>query len=185
MAYFTYFPVVNYDVRGDKNDIRISTVTNILARVRKKLEITNAGVFEQYFINDGDRADTLAYEFYNDSTLHWLIMYANYMTNPYYDWPLNYNDLNKFIAKKYTDVNGVNHIYDAHHYEDAKGKVVDQYPQTFDAGGFSEDRTGSGFNAISNFVYEEKLNDAKRTIDIIKNEFVPQIIREFKQFIIE
>ena len=174
MAYFTYFPTTVYDVRGDKNNVRIDRVTNVLVRARKKLEISNAALFEQYFIQGGDRADTLAYQFYKDSTLHWLIMYANYMTNPYYDWPLQYFDLQKFVAKKYTNINGV------HHYEDADGNEV-QEPGTLEAPGV----TAGSATPITNFLYEERLNDEKRTIDIIRIEYVSQIVREFKKLIIE
>ena len=163
MAYFNYFPIIGYDVRGKKDNLRIDTVTNILVRIRKKLEITNVSIFEQYFIRDGDRADTLAYQFYNDSTLHWIIMYANYMTNPYYDWPLTYYDLQKYIAKKYANPNGI------HHYEDA-----DKYEVDADA---------PGATIITNSIYEETLNDSKRAIDIIKPVFVEQVVREFKQLI--
>ena len=163
MAYFNYFPIIGYDVRGKKDNLRIDTVTNILVRIRKKLEITNVSIFEQYFIRDGDRADTLAYQFYNDSTLHWIIMYANYMTNPYYDWPMTYFDLQKYIAKKYDNVNGI------HHYEDANKYEVDS--------------NVPGATAITNSVYEETLNDAKRTIDIIKPQFISQIVTEFKKLI--
>ena len=85
MAYFEYFPTIGYDVRGEKNNRRVQAITNVLVRIRKKLNVVNSAFFEQYFINDGDRADTMAHQFYDDSTLHWVIMYANYMTNPYYD----------------------------------------------------------------------------------------------------
>ena len=172
MAYFNYFPTIVYDVRGDKNNIRIDRITNVLVRARKKLEITNVALFEQYFIQDGDRADTLAYQRYGDSTLHWIIMYANYMTNPYYDWPLTYFDLQKFVAKKYDNINGV------HHYEDDDGNEV-QEPGTLEAPGV----TAGGATTITNFLYEERLNDEKRKIDIIRAEYVPQIIQEFKKLI--
>ena len=62
-----------------------------------------------YFIQDGDRADTLAHQIYGDSTLHWIIMYANYMTNPYYDWPLAYYDLRKFGVGKNKQLDDTNY----------------------------------------------------------------------------
>ena len=163
MAYFKYFPQMVYDARSTKNELRLDAVTNILVRVRKKLEITNAAIFEQYFVRDGDRADTLAYQFYDDSTLHWIILYANYMTDPYYDWPMTYFDLQKYIVKKYANPNGI------HHYEDANGYEVDS--------------DVPGATAITNSIYEETLNDSKRAIDIIKPVFVEQVVREFKQLI--
>ena len=165
MAYFNYFPEIAYDVRGKKDNVRIDFVTNILVRARKKLEITNASLFEQYFVRDGDRADTIAHKIYDDSTLHWLIMYANYMTNPYYDWPMTYFDLQKYIAKKYDNPNGV------HHYEDANKYEVDS--------------NAPGATPVTNSVYEEFLNDSKRTIDIIKPEYIQQIVKEFKQLLSE
>ena len=50
MAYFTYFPIIDYDVRGIKNDSNIQRITDILKRVRKKLEIINLAFFEEYFV---------------------------------------------------------------------------------------------------------------------------------------
>ena len=120
MAYFNYFPSISYDVRGDKKNPRVQAITNVLQRVRKKMNVINSAFFEQYFITDGDKPETLAHMIYGDSTLHWVIMYANYMTNPYYDWPQTYYDLQKFVAKKYPDnVNGI------HHCEDELGYTVD------------------------------------------------------------
>ena len=81
MAYFQYFPEINYDVRGTKNDVSLQRITNILVRVRKKLEIINLAFFEQYFVMDGDTPESLAHQVYGDSTLHWIILYGNYMTN--------------------------------------------------------------------------------------------------------
>ena len=177
MAYFNYFPKIGYDVRGDKNNVKLDLVVNLLKRVRKKIEIINISFFEQHFIQDGERADTIAYKLYNDSTLHWLILYANYITNPYYDWPLNYFDFQKYVAKKYDDANGV------HHYENSKGDVVQEPGTPIDVG--VPPVLAGGATTITNFLYEERLNDKKRTIDIIRVEYVPQIVREFKKLIIE
>jgi hypothetical protein len=175
MAYFNYFPKIAYDVRGDKNNIRIDRITNVLARIRKKVEITNVSFFQQYFIQDSDRADTLAYQIYGDSTLHWIIMYANYMTNPYYDWPLTYFDLQRYVAKKYDNINGI------HHYEDSDGNEVQEPGTPIDVG--VPPVLAGNATAVTNFIYEERLNDNKRTIDIIRVEYISQIVQEFKKLI--
>ena len=174
MAYFEYFPTIGYDVRGEKNNERVQSITNVLVRIRKKMNVINSAFFEQYFISDDDRADTLAHQIYGDSTLHWVILYANYMTNPYYDWPLSYFDLQKFIAKKYpSNINGI------HHWENSDGEVVDEPGTIIAPGGV----TAGSATAITNYIYEEILNDKKRTINIIRSEYVPQIIKEFKQIL--
>ena len=80
---------------------------------------------------------------------------------------MKYFDLQKFVNKKY----GVSNINNTHHYEDADKYEVDS--------------TASGATAITNFVHEETLNDAKREINIIKPEYTHQIISEFKKIVIE
>ena len=165
MAYFKYFPTINYDVRGVKNDRNIQYVTDILKRVRKRLDIVNRAYFEQYFVKDGDTPESLSHQVYGDSTLHWIILYGNYMTNPYYDWPLTYIDLKKFVIKKYGEAN----INSTHHYEDADGYEVDS--------------TASGATAITNFLHEETLNDAKRNLTLIRPEYVSNVVKEFKDLL--
>ena len=177
MAYFTYFPKIAYDVRGIDNNIQYDIISNLLSRVLVKCHgwadvdgsaheaLVGICHFEKYLIRDGDRPDTLAYQFYDDSKLHWLIMYANgtNVFNPWYDWPMKHFDLTKFITKKY----GVGNEYLTHHYEDTNGYVVDS--------------TAPNATIVSNFIHEERLNDSKRTIRIIERQYINLVIDEFKR----
>ena len=113
-------------------------------------------------IIDGETPEYLAHEYYGDAELHWVVLYAQQMTNPYYDWPLRYYDLKKFVAKKY----GTANINALHHYEDADK--------------FQVDSDAAGALAVTNFIYEETLNDAKRNINLVRPEFVPEIVTELK-----
>ena len=168
MAYFRYFNQINYDVRGVKNNVNIDVITNLLQRVRLKLNfVKNQAFFAQHQIVDGETPEFLAYKYYGNTELHWVILYSHQATNPYYDWPLTYFDLKKFVIKKYGEAN----INDTHHYEDADGYEVDSDAPTA--------------TAITNFLHEEALNDVKRTINIIKPEYTQQIISEFKKIIVE
>ena len=177
MSYFNYFPKIGYDLRGAEDTIQLDNVTNILARVLLKHQawktvgstkdfLDSAAYFVKYVIRDGDRPDTLAYKFYDDSELHWLIMYANgtSISNPYYDWPMMQGTLTKFITKKYEDLGG---NYATHHHEDTNGYQVDS--------------TASGATAVTNFVYEERLNDSKRTIRVMERQYIDLVIDEFKR----
>ena len=168
MAYFRYFNKIGYDVRGVKNNVNIDVITNILERVRLKLNfIQHQAFFAQHFIIDGETPEFLAYKYYGNTELHWIILYYQQATNPYYDCPLTYFDLKKFVDKKY----GVANINAIHHYEDADGYEVDS--------------TAAGATSVTNFIYEETLNDARRNIKIIRPEYVQQIISEFKKIIVK
>ena len=166
MAYFKYFNKINYDVRGVKNNVNVDVITNILERVRLKLNfIQNQAFFAQHHIIDGETPEFLAYSYYGNTELHWIILYSQQATNPYYDWPLTYFDLQKFVNKKY----GVANINATHHYEDADKYEVDS--------------TASGATAITNFIYEETLNDAKRNLTVIRSEYVSNVVNEFKKLL--
>ena len=163
MAYFKYFDTIDYDVRGIKNKPTIDNITNILKRVRMKVDFVKyQSFFAMHTIIDGETPEYLAHEYYGDAELHWVVLYAQQMTNPYYDWPLRYYDLKKFVAKKY----GTANINALHHYEDADK--------------FQVDSAAAGALAVTNFIYEETLNDAKRNINLVRPEFVPEIVTELK-----
>ena len=166
MAYFRYFNKIGYDVRGVKNNVNIDVITNILERVRLKLNfIQHQAFFAQHFIIDGETPEFLAYKYYGNTELHWIILYSQQATNPYYDWPLTYFDLKKFVDKKY----GVANINAIHHYEDADGYEVDS--------------TAAGATSVTNFIHEETLNDAKRNLTIIRSEYVSNVVKEFKKLL--
>ena len=166
MAYFRYFNKIGYDVRGVKNNVNFDVITNILERVRLKLNfIQKQAFFAQHFIIDFETPEFLAYKYYGNTELHWIILYSQQATNPYYDWPLTYFDLKKFVNKKY----GVANINAIHHYEDADGYEVDS--------------TAAGATSVTNFIHEETLNDAKRNLTIIRPEFVSNVVNEFKNLL--
>ena len=175
MAYFKYFPKIYYDVRGVKNQTQFDAVTNIMARVVIKAHswkqsdenlnefIEAASGFVKYIIKDGDRPDTVADQFYGDSTLHWVVLYANgaSMQQPWYDWPMTQYDLTKFVAKKY----GSGNLNATNHYS---------------SGGFQVDSDAAGATIVTNFGHEQTLNDAKRPIRVIESSYVSLVVDEFK-----
>jgi hypothetical protein len=175
MAYFAYFPKIYYDVRGNTKQQQFDAVTNIMARVVIKSNswkqsdenlnefVEAANGFEKYVIKDGDRPDTVADQFYGDSELHWVVLYANgaSMQQPWYDWPMTQYDLTKFVAKKY----GSGNLNATNHYS---------------SGGFQVDSDAAGATIVTNFGHEQTLNDAKRPIRVIGSQYVSLVVDEFK-----
>lgn len=100
MKYFENFPSIKY---GN------TAVTNISARIKfletaKKQNV----LFYPYTIKDGERAENLAFDYYDSTDFVWLIYLINDIVDPYYDWPLSSKNLDKFIAQKYETSAGVN-----------------------------------------------------------------------------
>ena len=164
MAYFTYFKTRNYDIKGIPGERNLNPITDILQRVRLKADFIRDRVyFSEYFIVDGQTPESLAFDLYGDTQLHWVLMYAqDDFTNPYYDWPLTYFDLLTFVRGKY----GAGGETNIHHYEDQEGFVVDS--------------DAVGATPITNLIHEEKLNEQKRRIRVIRPEFVDGVVKELK-----
>ena len=122
MFYFRPFPTISYRIPKETKSI---AVTNITKRFALTNFVNNAKVMmDEYFIQEGDRPDTIAYEYYNDQTLDWIILLTNEIHDPYFQWPLTDEKFKSFIAQKYDDLARQNntsalaYAYSTvHHYE--------------------------------------------------------------------
>lgn len=110
------FPLVRYTVDKQLLSER-DTVRNILFRVGiiKEVMENNIDAYYLYNVKDSDRPETLAERVYGDPEAHWIILYANNIYDPYYDWPMDPKTFEKYITKKYGSLTWAKTNY--HHYE--------------------------------------------------------------------
>jgi hypothetical protein len=95
--FFKHYPLVQYG-----NTVANTVAVNIFAKVAFQKSIQqNYEVFHPYTIKEGDRADTIAYLYYGDAGYDWLVYFSNNMVDPYYDWYMDTDSLNRFISDKY------------------------------------------------------------------------------------
>ena len=113
--FFTKFPRVSYDIAG-KRFTTYQSVTNIFFRLRIIREVLgNIAAYYEYLVKDDDTPEILADKVYGNPEAHWIILLANNIVDPQYDWPLKYNDFNNYITKKYGSISYAKTTY--HHYE--------------------------------------------------------------------
>lgn len=143
-SFFDKFPVIRYQISGVKYS-NYQTVRNLLFRTAIIRDVlSNSSSYIKYIIRDGDTPEILASKIYGDPQAHWMILYANDILDPQYDWPLTAPVFAKYIADKYrsmaeADVGSALEDYQViswtqdttneasyHHYE----KVVRQENQT-------------------------------------------------------
>jgi len=126
--YFKSFPYTYYSL-DDASTVQV--VTNITNRVTLSDEVkNNLGLYDEYDIKDGETPELVADKFYNNSELHWLVLHYNDIIDPRFDWPLDTNNLNRYVASKYADVNAV------HHYEDVNGNYTNGNVYLISSGAF-------------------------------------------------
>ena len=167
MSYFEKFPLYQYDLEDTQNQ---TLITDILRRVNLKGNVAaNTLVFDEYNVQDGDQPDIVARKYYGDSELHWIIVTINNITSRY-DWPLDQVALSDFVNDKYDNPDGI------HHYEinatsgDTTNKLI-----------VASDTDGA--TPVTNYEYEETLNDNKRRIRILDRSFVSKFTDEFRNLI--
>jgi len=181
--YFRPFNLVEYDIKKNGNT---SLLTNIMSRFKivESFERQEA-VYYDYSVKDGERADTIAFKYYNDASLDWVIYITNNMVDPEFDWPASTNTVNKYITKKYGSIAAANE--QIHHYEQLITPhqvlfddtiIPERYEQidltTYNTLSSSEKRI------ITSYEYEHKENEGKRSIKLLSEDNLPELLTQVK-----
>ena len=165
--YFKNFPQIVYSLDGNVSGF---PVTDVFRRVKAETQrLLTAAAYDEYDIKDGETPEILAHKFYSNSELHWVILIANDIIDPRWDWPLTQSQLNNYITGKY-GVGNENAI---------------KYYVTADNAELVVHSSYAGAKLpITNTNYEEQQNDAKRRIKIVKTQFLPNFINDFTEVLI-
>ena len=98
MAYFSRFPMMAYDVKGNSN---YKLLPNILRRVKLRQGIRSGSfLFDNYDVTDGERPEDIAFKLYGDAELHWVVLMTNNITDRYYQWPLSAPQFEEHLTDK-------------------------------------------------------------------------------------
>ena len=170
-SYFSYFPQIYYDAVGDGN---FKIVTNILRRVKVKQGLKEVGAFfDEYDVDSEMTPEIVSEQVYGNQKYYWIILLFNEIKDRYYDWPLTASQFETYVNDKYDDINGI------HHYEYAQQsgdtKFLIELPND------SATTLPAGAVAVTNYEYEDRLQEKKRRIRLIKPEYIPELKKEFSK----
>lgn len=159
MSYFKYFPLTRYTIDNqDLLGVDITKKTDTLDIYRNDNRF-----YIEYTIKDSEYPQEISDKIYEDANLAWLILLFNQIDNVYEKWPMSQQALVDYVNDVYVDP------YAIHHYESSQGNIVTASWPTYDR------------IPITNFEYEEKLNESKRPIKILIPELVSSIISQHRQ----
>ena len=148
--------------------------------------------FTKYTINGDDRPDNVAFKVYGDSTFDWIVLQSNNIINIQTEWPLSQNDFDRYALDKYGDYNTL--FNGVHHYEtlevkNSNGVVIlesgKQVPQDFSITYFdiklNQYITASNATvAVTNYEYENTIQENKRNIFLLKNNYIPVVLNDME-----
>jgi hypothetical protein len=191
--YFSRLPDFEYISR--LNDRRSNndyvTVKNIFRRalIREDL-FDNFLAFTKYKIVGDRRPDQIAYEIYGDSDLDWVILAANNIINVREEWPMSQFQFEKYIIEKYGSLENASRVkhYETIEIKDTsgrvfvpKGKIVSSdFTMRFTDSVTNQNLSSSAdsLTEVTYYTYEERLQDERRNINILKSKYLPRILDE-------
>ena len=175
MSYFGRFPLMAYDVKGDK---KYKLLPNILRRVKLRAGIRSSMfLFDNYDVADGERPEDIAFQQYGDPELHWVILMTNNITDRYYQWPLTQPQFQEYMKDKY----GAGNEEAVHHYEitQTSGPTSSRdYSHMVEC---NSDETNP--TIISNRDYEQRKQDEYRQIRLLDKRYLDTFVEEFDNLI--
>ena len=194
-SYFQRVPDFNYVSRLPDSKIGdYIRVKNLFKKGKLREDIfQNLAFFEKYKIVGDDRPDNVAFEVYEDSSLDWIVLLSNNVLNVQSEWPLPQTDFDRFVLDKYGDYNT---LYNGiHHYETEEvknsqgvtivpaGLQVDSSYSVSYYDFFIEQQITIENIAIpvTNYEYEEKIDDNKRNIFLLKEDYVGIVLNDMEE----
>jgi len=192
--YFSKVPDLEYVSRLPDSQIgSYIKVKNLFKGVRLREDILqDLTVFEKYQIIGDDRPDNVAYNFYGDSTLDWLVLKCNNIINIQTEWPMTQEDFDRYALNKYKTYdnlyNGIHH-YETIEIKNSQGVVMVpeglQVPSDWTYSFFDSamgqhlsslkqynDVQNNPVISVTNYDYETKIENEKRNIYILKEGYV-------------
>jgi hypothetical protein len=206
--YFRQVP--NFDYISRSSDLKsisdYTEVKNLFRRGKLREDIADSLLyFTKYEIIGDERPDNVAFKFYNDETLDWVVLLSNNILNIQSEWPLTQNVFDKIMLDKYKSYN--NFYNGIHHYEtkevkNSLGKIVLKsgitlpnnwetdggfvnengviYFEFFDPGTSSIERVYSDnlLTPITYYQYELELENKKRSIFVLKPRYLTVVFND-------
>ena len=189
MGYFRELPNILYPsfLPEKKSSLDFILVKNLFRRVKLRDDLyKNFVIFQKYEIPEGARPDTVAEDLYGSPSLDWVVLTVAGILNVRNEWPLSNRDLYNYCLDKYGESLNSVRFFETTEVKDnsdrlvlPKGKIVDS--------GFTipnpsnPSATLNPVVGISNFIYETRINEEKRKIFVLKEEYLQQFLSDMRQ----
>ena len=171
MSYFNQFSTMLYDPAGDGS---AKLCTNIMSRVRVRANMKKEIVMlDKYDVKENETPEIVADKHHGSVYYHWVVMLLNDIADVNHDWVKSTRQLQKYLLTKYTETQ----LNETHHYEisQTSGDTTTKIEV--------ENTTYPSATVVTNYEYEVALNEEKRSIDLLRNEYLGYFTEEFSDLV--
>ena len=189
MSYFRELPNLEYQsfLSSSSGSDEYLLVKNVFRRVKLRDDLKNIfRIFIKYEIQDGARPDTVAEEVYGSAQYDWVVLVSAGIVNIRNEWPLSDRDIYQYAEEIYGDDLNAIHHYETTEVKDSKGRLILPAGKVVDSTFTIPDPNISIQNlnpvvGISNYEYETRKNILKRSIYLLKPEYLQQVINDTRK----
>ena len=188
MGYFRQLPNLLYPsfLSEKTSSLDYVEVKNIFRRVKVRDDLyNNFVVFQKYEIPEGARPDTVAEEIFGSPNLDWVVLTVAGIINVRNEWPLSNHDLYNYVENKYGNSINSTKFFETKEVKDSSGRLVLPKGKVVDSNFTIPNPTNplatlNPVVGISNFVYETRLNEEKRNINILREEYLAEFLEDME-----
>tara|TARA_A100001035_G_scaffold256917_1_gene232550 strand:- start:43 stop:702 length:660 start_codon:yes stop_codon:yes gene_type:complete len=188
MGYFRELPNLLYPsfLPNKTSSLDYIEVKNVFRRVKVRNDLyNNFIVFQKYEIPEGARPDTVAEDLYGTPNFDWVVLTTAGITNIRNEWPLSNRDLYNYVEKKYGNSLNSTRFFETTEVKDNNGRLILPKGKVVDSNFTIPNPTNPSATlnpvvGISNFVYETRLNEEKRNINILREDYLSQFVEDMK-----
>ena len=189
MGYFRELPNLRYpSFLPDKtSSLDFVEVKNVFRRAKLRDDLqNNFTVFERYEIPMGFRPDVVAEELYGSDQLDWVVLTVAGILNVRNEWPLSDRDIYDYSLDKYGESLNSVKFFETTEVKDTNGRMILPKGKVVDSN-FTIPKPGeptatlNPVVGISNYEYETRLNDEKRNIFVLREEYLQQFLNDMRE----
>tara|TARA_B100000131_G_scaffold172316_1_gene166501 strand:- start:30 stop:677 length:648 start_codon:yes stop_codon:yes gene_type:complete len=189
MGYFRELPNILYPsfLPEKKSSLDFILVKNLFRRVKLRDDLyKNFVIFQKYEIPEGARPDTVAEDLYGSPSLDWVVLTVAGILNVRNEWPLSNRDLYNYCLDKYGESLNSVRFFETTEVKDDSGRLVLPKGKIVDSGftipnPSNPSATLNPVVGISNFIYETRINEEKRNINVLKQENITEFLDDMRE----
>lgn len=160
---FKFYPKFEYAV-DDYDSLTAIDITKRI-KVTEYVKRTSLLSARSYFIQDGELPEHISYKLYSKPTYAYTILLINEIHNIFEEWPRSNKQFIKYIEDKYGSV-AASKATSSYWFDGDGVQMSLDYWQTVD-----DNRK----YALSNYAYEEELNNKKKEIRVLLPSIIPRM----------
>ena len=192
MGYFRELPNLRYPsfLPEKTSSLDYVEVKNIFRRAKLRDDLqNNFTVFDKYEVPMGARPDTVAEDLYGSAQFDWVVLTVAGILNVRNEWPLSDKDIYDYSFDKYGESLNSVKFFETKEVKDTSGRLILPKGKVVDSN-FTIPKPGeptatlNPVTGISNYEYEVRLNEEKRNIFVLREEYLQEFLSDMRDLMI-